>query len=87
VFYFGLVLLAYWQLSRGSVLQAINEAGGSLMLAVLNGTVIFPTPDSYPEELRSLVNFCLDTNPATRPFVEDIIARVQDLLIRCPAVP
>lgn len=62
----------------------MNEAGGSLILAVLNGQIAFPPSDQIPEDVRSLVIFCLATNPAERPFVDDVIARVQDLLVRCP---
>lgn len=68
-------------------LQAMSEAGGSLLLAVMNAKVSFPSEDQYPEELQSLVRYCLTTDPAARPFVDDVIARVQDLLIRCPSEP
>ncbi|BDA48777.1 Serine/threonine-protein kinase 16 [Coccomyxa sp. Obi] len=67
--------------------RAMGEAGGSLLLAVMNAKVSFPSADQYPEELRSLVTYCLTTDPAARPFVDDVIARVQDLLIRCPSDP
>ncbi len=67
-----------------SLLQAMNEAGGSLILAVLNGQVAFPQSDHFPEDVHKLVTYCLTTNPAERPFVDDVIARVQDLLVRCP---
>jgi hypothetical protein len=62
----------------------MNEAGGSLILAVLNGQIAFPPSDSLPEDVRSLIRYCLTANPAVRPFVDDVIARVQDLLVRCP---
>ena len=55
-----------------------------MMLAVLNGDILLPEPDQYPAELRSLIRFCLTTDPGARPFVGDVIARVQDLLVRCP---
>ncbi len=65
----------------------MGEAGGSLLLAVMNAKVSFPSEGQYPEELRSLVRYCLTMDPAARPFVDDVIAQVQDLLIRCPSEP
>ena len=65
--------------------QVLSDAGGSLMLAVLNGDILFPEPDAQPQELRSLIRLCLTTDPGSRPFVGDVISRVQDLLVRCPS--
>jgi len=53
--------------------RVLNEAGGSLMLAVINGSLSWPHHDAYPEELRSLVKFCLNADAGMRPFIEDII--------------
>lgn len=53
--------------------RVLNEAGGSLMLAVINGALSWPPCDSYPEELRSLIRLCLNTDPAKRPFIDDVI--------------
>ncbi|GMH43610.1 hypothetical protein BSKO_11532 [Bryopsis sp. KO-2023] len=60
----------------------LNEAGGSLALAVMNGRVTWPKPptEHYPEELHSLVVYCLDTNLETRPGLQDLIDRVKDAL-------
>ena len=69
---------------RSACMQVLGEAGGSMMLAVLNGDILLPEPDQHPPELRSLIRFCLTVDPGARPFVGDIIARVQDLLVRCP---
>ena len=65
-------------------MQAINEAGGSLLLAVLNGQLSYPSPDVYPSELQGVTQACLTVDPAKRPYVEDVRAMVQDLLVRCP---
>ncbi|EIE27433.1 hypothetical protein COCSUDRAFT_39101 [Coccomyxa subellipsoidea C-169] len=46
--------------------------------------VAFPQSDHFPEDVHNLVTYCLTTNAAERPFVDDVIARVQDLLVRCP---
>ena len=67
-----------------AAVQAINEAGGSLLLAVLNGQLSYPSPDAYPSELQGVIQACLAVDPAKRPYVEDVRAKVQDLLVRCP---
>ena len=67
-----------------AAVQAINEAGGSLLLAVLNGQLSYPSPDVYPSELQGVIQACLTVDPARRPHVEDVWAMVQDLLVRCP---
>ena len=56
-----------------------------MMLAVLNADILLPERDAHPAELRGLIRLCLTTDPGARPFVGDVIARVQDLLVRCPA--
>lgn len=55
------------------------------MLAVLNGAVSFPASDVYGKDAQGIVTFCLMPDPAKRPFVGDVIARVQGLLSCCPA--
>ena len=64
--------------------QAISEAGGSLLLAVLNGQLSYPAQDTYPSEVRSLIQSCLAVDPSKRPFVAAVRAMAQDLLVRCP---
>ena len=65
-------------------MQAIGEAGGSLLLAVLNGQLSYPTQDPYPSEVQSLIQACLTVEPSKRPYVEDVRAMAQDLQVRCP---
>lgn len=60
--------------------RVLNEAGGSLMLAVINNAISWPPHDSYPEELRTLVKFCLNSDPATRPFIDDILKLTMNLM-------
>ncbi|KAK9815571.1 hypothetical protein WJX72_006053 [[Myrmecia] bisecta] len=60
--------------------RVLNEAGGSLALAVINGNVTWPKNDSYPEQLRKLVLFCLNTNPSERPHVASVMHKAQSLL-------
>ena len=64
--------------------QAIGEAGGSLLLAVLNGQLSYPSQDPYPSEAQSLIQSCLTVDASKRPYVDDVRAMAQDLLIRCP---
>lgn len=60
----------------------LNEAGGSLALAVMNGRVTWPKSSvvHYPQELHSLVVYCLDTNMESRPCLNDLVERVKDVL-------
>lgn len=66
--------------------RVLNEAGGSLMLAVLNGRVSWPPEwrDRCPQGLRDLVMSCLDVNPSTRPFMAEVQQRAQHVLTRLP---
>lgn len=66
------------------MVQAINEAGGSLLLAVLNGRLSYPSPDPYPSEVQSVIQSCLTVDASKRPLVENVRALTQDLLVRCP---
>ena len=65
-------------------MQAISEAGGSLLLAVLNGQLSYPAEDPYPSEVQSLIQSCLTVDPSKRPYVEHVRAMAQDLQVRCP---
>lgn len=60
----------------------LNEAGGSLALAVMNGKVTWPKTSvaHYPQELHSLVVYCLDTNMKTRPRLKDLVEQVKDIM-------
>lgn len=60
--------------------RVLEEAGGSLALAVINGSLTFPSPDVHSSELRQLVLFCLKTDPQTRPHLHDVMQNVQRML-------
>ncbi|DBB02259.1 TPA: hypothetical protein ACH3X3_011281 [Trebouxia sp. C0006] len=60
--------------------RAVNEAGGSLALAVINNKLWWPPQDRHTEELRMLVQFCLNSDSQTRPYVGDIISKAKALL-------
>ncbi|KAF9959758.1 hypothetical protein BGZ70_008759 [Mortierella alpina] len=62
----------------------INQ-GGSIALAVLNGTVRFPTVDQadrYSNEFRDLIRAMLVVDPAMRLDIHEVIDRVDLLLSR-----
>ncbi|KAF9157965.1 hypothetical protein DFQ26_008124 [Actinomortierella ambigua] len=62
----------------------INQ-GGSIALAVLNGTVRFPTAaqqDRYSSEFRDLILWMLVVDPTQRPDIHQVIERVDSLLAR-----
>lgn len=60
----------------------LNEAGGSIALAVINGRVSWPKPPAflYPTELHSLVVSCLDTDIETRPTLEDLSKKIHAII-------
>lgn len=57
--------------------RVLSEAGGSLALAVINGSLSFPVPDRRPEELKALVRLCLSTDPQTRPFLRELLLQIK----------
>ena len=60
--------------------RVLGEAGGSLMLAVINGSVSYPERDKRPAALRELIATCLRTEPQQRPYVAEIISKAKGLL-------
>ncbi|RUS13885.1 hypothetical protein BC938DRAFT_477621 [Jimgerdemannia flammicorona] len=62
----------------------MNEQGGSMALAVLNGTFRFPSDPEFEElytpEFRELIKFCLVTDPKGRPDIHLLIQRVDTML-------
>ena len=58
-----------------------NQAGGSLMLAIVNGQWSWPAAviDRYSEDLRSLVDVCLRIDPSERPSTAELIERVENI--------
>jgi len=59
---------------------AMNEQGGSIALAVMNGVVSFPKEDNYSKRLRELITWMLQVDPEKRPKMEQVVARISDLL-------
>ncbi|KAI9022708.1 kinase-like domain-containing protein [Phycomyces nitens] len=64
----------------------MNEQGGSMALAVLNGQFKFPGgPDyqkQYSQAFRDLITWILNPDPKTRPDIHQVIAKVDELLSR-----
>ncbi|KAL3131189.1 hypothetical protein ABBQ38_000491 [Trebouxia sp. C0009 RCD-2024] len=60
--------------------RVLNEAGGSLALAVINNKLWWPPRDEHSEELRLLVQFCLNSDADTRPYVSDVIQKTKSML-------
>lgn len=63
---------------------ALDEAGGSLQLAVINAQVKWPTGPNpqYPEALRQFVTWMLQPQAAVRPRIDDIILHVDKLITK-----
>ncbi|EFN55898.1 hypothetical protein CHLNCDRAFT_145529 [Chlorella variabilis] len=66
--------------------RAAGEAGGSLMLAVVNGRLSWPddAASSCPAGIKQLAAACLDTDPATRPAVAEVAAQADAILASLP---
>ena len=60
--------------------RVLGESGGSLMLAVVNGSVSYPERNRRLPPVRDLVSYCLTVDPGQRPFVADVIDRTNAVL-------
>ena len=60
--------------------RVLGEAGGSLMLAVINGSVSYPEHDKRPAAMRELNAACLSVETEQRPYVSEVIATATGLL-------
>lgn len=61
---------------------AINEQGGSLALAILNGKINFPQSTSarFSEDFKQLILMLLQVNPQERPSIDDILEHANTIL-------
>ena len=64
--------------------RVLGEAGGSLALAVSNGTAKWPEEkdgtSEYPfQELRRLCTVCLTVDMAQRPHAEEVLLLAQSI--------
>ncbi|KAG0166003.1 hypothetical protein DFQ28_007982 [Apophysomyces sp. BC1034] len=58
----------------------INEVGGSLALAILNGQFKFPSEDPYSEGFRDCIRSMLTLDPVQRPDIHAVISSIDALL-------
>lgn len=61
--------------------RTASEAGGSLMLAIVNGQYSWPeeVQKRYPPALRDVVAACLELNPSVRPSIDQICLVIERL--------
>lgn len=71
----------YYLLVGESPFERTAEAGGSLMLAIVNGQWSWPAgiEQKYPKELRDLVDICLKSDPAERPSAAELLEMIQNM--------
>lgn len=62
----------------------VNEMGGSMALAILNGHYKFPEDkeeeDPYSDGFKELVRYLLTLDPKERPDIHQVIERIQSML-------
>ncbi|KAJ1649511.1 Serine/threonine-protein kinase env7 [Dispira simplex] len=51
----------------------MNEQGGSIALAVINGKYSFPSSDPYSPKVRQLIQMMLVTDPSQRPYIHQVL--------------
>lgn len=63
------------------------EQGGSMALAVMNGSWKFPAQDpaGYSDELKALIKEMLVLDPRARPTIDQVLRRTQQLIQNQPA--
>ncbi|KAG2198846.1 hypothetical protein INT46_007348 [Mucor plumbeus] len=63
---------------------SVNEMGGSIALAILNGHYKFPLnkeqDDPYSDEFKSLIQFLLVIDPKERPDIHQVIEKLESIL-------
>ncbi|VVT58532.1 uncharacterized protein SAPINGB_P006256 [Magnusiomyces paraingens] len=75
----GCTLFALMYQSSPFELQAA-ESGASLNMAISSGEFKFPNTPAYSEELKEVVRKCLTVDPKQRPYIDEIITRVENLI-------
>ncbi|KAF7725790.1 hypothetical protein EC973_009407 [Apophysomyces ossiformis] len=62
----------------------MNEQGGSIALAVLNGQFKFPSgkEDLYSKDFQDLITWMLTVDPKARPDIHQVIEKLDNLLSR-----
>ncbi|XP_014239510.1 serine/threonine-protein kinase 16 [Cimex lectularius] len=60
--------------------DAVYERGDSVALAVINGTIDFPTISPFSQDMHDLIRMMLKVSPMERPYIYTVIERTQELL-------
>lgn len=63
-----------------SPFESSSTDGGSVSLAVMSGRVQFPRLCPFSQAFCDLILFMLNTNPAARPFIGEVIERARAIL-------
>lgn len=67
--------------------RVLGEAGGSLMLAVINGSYSYPGSDERPQCVRDLIAYCLNSDAVLRPWIKDVIVQANVALQTVQQLP
>ncbi|KAJ1979964.1 Serine/threonine-protein kinase env7 [Dimargaris xerosporica] len=62
----------------------LNQQGGSIALAVMNGKYHVPMPDPYSSNVAKLIAALLVTDPSERPYIDQVIAKVHQAIEAVP---
>jgi serine/threonine kinase 16 len=71
-----LFAMAYGQ----SPFEVNLDQGGSVALAVLNNQYKIPENSNYSKDFNETIQWMLTANPATRPTIQEVIAKLDSLL-------
>lgn len=57
---------------------SLNDQGGSIALAVLNGQFKFPSDNRYSKEFQDLISWMLQVDPKSRPDIQQVKQDLND---------
>ncbi|KAL0268042.1 UNVERIFIED_CONTAM: hypothetical protein PYX00_010125 [Menopon gallinae] len=63
-----------------SPFDAVYERGDSVALAVLSENLTYPERHIYGKEMEELIEFMFKVNPTERPFIDQVIEKVEETL-------
>ena len=69
-------VLYYMMVGETPFERISNQAGGSLMLSVLNGSYTWPDKLEVSSKYAEIVRACLAVDPATRPTIRGVVAMI-----------
>lgn len=59
--------------------EKVYQTGGSIALAAMAGKVDFPQESRYSHSLHEVITWLMTVNPMERPFINQVIERVENL--------